>query len=300
MNKFYLIVFAIITLAPGRISSQLNTFEIETVQVRIPKPEKRRIKSPSAFFSIAWSDVFGQAIPESEVGKLINAYAAIGDKDLLIQIFLKTLIWGEESNVFEDWVLWLFDTEKMMPSAAKPKEPAEVLFMVQRTMVATQNFNPRLGNSLFLEWTEKNSTGVKKLLEISNENKFREAAISWAQILPEEWEATQRLADSLLGVWEKTYQGEYASLRELIIKYVAPLYPPPKTKATRINFPHVSHQDFRQNPEPVIYETFQILLNREPDPFELWYFKKKIKELPDFNVQVLFYGIMLSEEYMKY
>ena len=68
--------------------AQTASFEIGTVQLRMEKPEKARVKPPQAFFSIAWADIYGTNIPSPELEKLVNAYYSIGDKDLMIKIFL--------------------------------------------------------------------------------------------------------------------------------------------------------------------------------------------------------------------
>src|SRR5688572_24222801 len=67
-------------------------YELNPVEVSQQGTDKSQPKTTDQFVSIAWQDLFGSSIPQSEMAKLNTVYTAFGDKkiveDLIIRNFL--------------------------------------------------------------------------------------------------------------------------------------------------------------------------------------------------------------------
>lgn len=61
-----------------------NEYELNPIHLENSSGSKTNLKSDLQFISIAYSDLFGKQIGSVQLNKLINGYASIGDKALII------------------------------------------------------------------------------------------------------------------------------------------------------------------------------------------------------------------------
>jgi hypothetical protein len=61
-----------------------------------------------------------------------------------------------------------------------------------------------------------------------------------------------------------------------------------------------SQSEMNANVEAFINSTYQKLLNRQPNEFELWNMKKIIQETPGITPELFYYAILTSNEYRYY
>ena len=279
------------------IQAQSGSVKTDSVPYDKIWPVKSRQKSPAAFFSIAWTDIYGTTIPTLELDKFVNSYDASGDKEIVTQLFLKSLIWGEQKDESPEWVRWNFATENFLPEISLSENPASLLFFIHRTFIATQNFNPVAGDRKWVEWVIKNAPGIPEFFTSKNENDFSSSALAWSQNNQSEWKEAQLMSDSLLGVWKTTYRGDYVSLRDLILKEVAPLFFEIGQTETLLPEFGITREILLSDSDRIIQLVYLNLLSRSAHPREISAIRKIANENSDFNMKILFYSIMTSEEY---
>lgn len=67
-------------------------YEIDEVNLYTSASEKKNLKSDEQFISILYSDLFGTAITNSKLQELNQAYTSLGDKSLIIDILIKSML----------------------------------------------------------------------------------------------------------------------------------------------------------------------------------------------------------------
>lgn len=67
-------------------------YVVEDIQLYTSASEKKNLKSDEQFISILFSDLFGTAITNSKLQELNQAYTAMGDKTLIIDILIKSML----------------------------------------------------------------------------------------------------------------------------------------------------------------------------------------------------------------
>ncbi len=80
--KFLSILLVLLTFSCKK--ELTNEYELNPVQLENSSGNKTNLKSDLQFISIAYSDLFGKQIGSVQLNKLINGYASIGDKALII------------------------------------------------------------------------------------------------------------------------------------------------------------------------------------------------------------------------
>ena len=67
-------------------------YEINEVNLYTSASEKKNLKSDEQFISILYSDLFGTAITNSKLQELNQAYTSFGDKSLIIDMLIKSML----------------------------------------------------------------------------------------------------------------------------------------------------------------------------------------------------------------
>lgn len=67
-------------------------YEVDNVNVTADGSSKPNFKTTTEFISIAYSDLFGTTISNSELVKLSTSYMAFGDKKLIEELIIKNLL----------------------------------------------------------------------------------------------------------------------------------------------------------------------------------------------------------------
>jgi hypothetical protein len=67
-------------------------YELNPVAVEQAGNDKDQPKSTAQFVSIAWQDLFGNNIPQSELVKLNTAYSSFGDKKIVEDIIIRNFL----------------------------------------------------------------------------------------------------------------------------------------------------------------------------------------------------------------
>lgn len=67
-------------------------YEVQEQEIYQNSSEKRNLKTTTQFISIAYNDIFGNNITSTELNKLDIAYQAFGDKYILEDMIIKSLL----------------------------------------------------------------------------------------------------------------------------------------------------------------------------------------------------------------
>lgn len=95
MNTSSIKIFAIaITIAFGVSCKREVTkqYAIDEVELYTSASEKKNLKTDEQFISILYSDLFGTAITNTKLQELNQAYTSMGDKFLIIDILIKSML----------------------------------------------------------------------------------------------------------------------------------------------------------------------------------------------------------------
>lgn len=88
---FPLLVFLLLVFT-GCKKEFIYQFEVDDVDVTQPGAVKPNIKSDIEFISVAYTDLFGAAIPQNELDDLALSYSAFGDKKVLIDMIIRNFL----------------------------------------------------------------------------------------------------------------------------------------------------------------------------------------------------------------
>ena len=80
-------------------------YGVTDVDIQKPDANKPNVKSTFTFISIAYSDLFGANISQTQLVELQTAYAAFGDQRLIEQMIIKNFLNDEDVSVI------IFNTE---------------------------------------------------------------------------------------------------------------------------------------------------------------------------------------------
>ena len=67
-------------------------YEVNPVDVSQTGADKPNLKSNIELISIAYSDLFGSSISQSQLNDLSGAYESFGDKNVLVEIIIKNML----------------------------------------------------------------------------------------------------------------------------------------------------------------------------------------------------------------
>lgn len=74
-------------------------FEVDNVAVKPSSADKNRLKTDIEFVSIAYTDIYGSSISQSELEDIITSYQSFGDKSLVIELIIRKFIFTSQSNI---------------------------------------------------------------------------------------------------------------------------------------------------------------------------------------------------------
>lgn len=82
----------LMALLAGCQKEVVKQYQINEVNLYTSASEKKNLKTDEQFISILYTDVFGQAISNSDMQTLNRAYTSMGDKSLVIDILIKSML----------------------------------------------------------------------------------------------------------------------------------------------------------------------------------------------------------------
>lgn len=88
---FSFIVFLIVFSACKKEEQQV-VYNVNPEKVYQNAAEKRSLKSETEFISIAYSDLFGNAISYNELQKIQAPYLSFGDKSLIVDLIIRNFL----------------------------------------------------------------------------------------------------------------------------------------------------------------------------------------------------------------
>lgn len=83
---------ALIFVAFGCKREVVQQYEVNEINLYASASEKKNLKTDEQFISILYSDLFETAISNSKLQQLNQAYTSMGDKSLVIDILIKSLL----------------------------------------------------------------------------------------------------------------------------------------------------------------------------------------------------------------
>lgn len=92
MKKKYVIISFLLLFIAGCKKERQVVYEVQEQEIYQNSSEKRNLKTTTQFISIAYNDVFGTNITSTELNKLDIAYQAFGDKYILEDMIIKSLL----------------------------------------------------------------------------------------------------------------------------------------------------------------------------------------------------------------
>ena len=70
----------------------VNQYQIQDVNLYTSASQKKNLKSDDQFISILYTDIYGKSITNKELQNLNRTYTSIGDKSLIIDVLIKSLL----------------------------------------------------------------------------------------------------------------------------------------------------------------------------------------------------------------
>jgi hypothetical protein len=93
MKKIVLPLFSLLLVAISSChKEQRAIYQVQEQELYQSSAEKKTLKTTTQFISIAYNDLFGTNITSSELTKLDVAYQSLGDKHVLEDMIVKSLI----------------------------------------------------------------------------------------------------------------------------------------------------------------------------------------------------------------
>lgn len=89
--KWMILVLAVSVLSSCKKDTDF-IYGVEDVDIHKPDASKPNVKSTFTFISIAYSDLFGANISQSQLVELQTAYAGFGDQRLIEQMIIKNFL----------------------------------------------------------------------------------------------------------------------------------------------------------------------------------------------------------------
>lgn len=84
-------------LAGCTYEEKQHIFDLEDVKVNNQKVQKSNAKSDIEYLSVAYSDLFGETISNDELNLRLNTYVAVGDKQAVMDMFIRNMLNIDES-----------------------------------------------------------------------------------------------------------------------------------------------------------------------------------------------------------
>jgi hypothetical protein len=99
MKPIYQLLVVVFFISACQEEDPSYLFEVENVQVKPSSANKDRLKTDIEFVSIAYNDLFGTNISQSELDNVITTYQSFGDKSLVIELIIRKFVFSDQSNI---------------------------------------------------------------------------------------------------------------------------------------------------------------------------------------------------------
>ena len=95
------LAFLVITVALSSSCKKdvITQYQIRDVALYSSASEKKNLKSDEQFISIMYTDIFEKSISNEQLLSMNKAYTSIGDKSLIIDILIKSLLADQSANI---------------------------------------------------------------------------------------------------------------------------------------------------------------------------------------------------------
>lgn len=77
----------------------VTRYELEDVNLYSSASDKKNLKSDEQFISIMYTDIFERSISNSQLVTMNEAYTSMGDKSLIIDILIKSLLTDQGASI---------------------------------------------------------------------------------------------------------------------------------------------------------------------------------------------------------
>ena len=96
-----IVYFSILLLSISSCSKKevKQVYQVQEVHVEQPGADKQSVKSSTEYISIAYSDIFGKAIPNSLLQELTKTYIAFGDVSVVEDLIIRNFLKDENANI---------------------------------------------------------------------------------------------------------------------------------------------------------------------------------------------------------
>ncbi|MEL6676909.1 MAG: hypothetical protein AAFR61_32175 [Bacteroidota bacterium] len=100
MRSYLFTLIAFFFLLSGCQQEQdIYLYEVNPVDVTQDGANKQNLKSDLEFLSLAFSDLFGQTVPNSVLNMMVTAYNSLGDKTLVADILIRNMLNSPQAQV---------------------------------------------------------------------------------------------------------------------------------------------------------------------------------------------------------
>ena len=107
MKRYLYIAFICLIGLSGWMSGcqqpqDVYIYEVNEVAVKQQSADKQNLKSDLEFLSLAYSDLFGEPIPNNILNQMLQAYQSLGDKALIADILIRNMLNEPNASVPSD------------------------------------------------------------------------------------------------------------------------------------------------------------------------------------------------------
>jgi hypothetical protein len=304
MNR--LMIFLAFCLGFSACSENKAYQTIETQTIRYSRLDKTVEKPVAAMLSLAYSDLYGEAMSSQLVSRYELAFQNFGDREVVRTLATRSLL--ETSLQQGIQVAGFFDVMpgKVLTDPEKPSAPASWLYLGY-TYFHLININDRdKGEAAFYDWAEKSLRTVpwdlsSEGLDPGKAEPFVTSVGNWAANHPDDFRKVRLLVETeMFPTWEKVGVDGYPGLRKLILLHFASFaseYGGAETPSLKLPG---SRNEVMADIPGFISNVYKQFYNRKPDPYENWYWTRLIETDSTFSPLSFYLAIMQSDEYSFY
>ncbi|MFN8287492.1 MAG: hypothetical protein U0V74_12090 [Chitinophagales bacterium] len=286
--------------------------------------QKKRVKSPTAFASIAQQDVNGQSVSVAELQQLEKAYLALGDKQIarefLVQAAFARLVSNPSAGEPEVSDSVYVRSLVQCPYFGKVREADPLLMMIcVLHAYAQQNAKDIMsGYNVFLQW-QKDSVphspwGNNEAPEyLTGPDKTQWDLLyttNWLKNYPTEVSIVSGAYKRFYDKWKKYVTGQTDNVKFLnaVVTQVGlvpgaeiePLLNAPAKGDKEEGIAYITRKQMLADPGSFIKNTYENLLFREPTAEEKEGLERMIIADERITPQLFYYSLMTSAEYKFY
>lgn len=278
---------------------------------------KQNLKTYKAFISISHQDIKGTAIIPSLGKQIEKCYAALGDRVIISTVFLKDLLFTnkviQKDNAQTDSVY--LELLSRCPKICMRREADPILLCLANFLAKLKEDSGDISirYPFVLEWQRSvvpNAPwGINEPPEGITEIEEMEWGISytrrWMKSYPQEYESSIIIFERNFNKWKSTRKSStYKDYLEILVTDFTD-----KNAFSSIYFTkeQMSLSDvlpdkamMQRYPENFVNEMYETLLLRKPEPEEIDFLVKRIRQYPELSPQMIYFSLMTSKEYNFY